>query len=393
MSASLSENIRKLCTVVCLAFLVCLPFLVPFDPARNIDLQGIIVLIAGGFGVVGLALSRSKIDLPRPATLLGVIFLLSGFISLLLNPHLYYNLLGAPHARIGLMAFITYVVSAFVVLQIPVVTRLKYMYMTIVSVAVASVPYALWNLGTLERLGGVFAQADIFACLLGVGILIGLSLLPRSPRHTKILYVTHGLLITLLFLSETRAVLIITALLWLVWLVRERSVSWKRVVGIAAAIVITAATVHALLPSRLTDVTYAKESFDYRLALKREALSASADKPFFGYGPGNLADALDCRQLNDRSLQTTCEEGYFFNSSHNIFLDRILTFGWIGGLSFVALLALAIRTAWRAKDERRVFAYMLLLFAGYYLTNVTHIVLELLLWIALVGALVKPSRA
>jgi O-antigen ligase len=144
---------------------------------------------------------------------------------------------------------------------------------------------------------------------------------------------------------------------------------------------------HYVAPGRLTNAGYAEQSIHYRLSLQDYALKASGRKPFLGYGPGNLADALRCPWLPAGPLQTTCHQGYFFNSSHNIFIDRILAIGWLGGLAYLGIVILAIYRGIRSKKEVRSMGYGLLLIGCYYLTNVTSLTLELLLWVLVVQCL------
>lgn len=98
--------------------------------------------------------------------------------------------------------------------------------------------------------------------------------------------------------------------------------------------ILIVATGSVFLPARLTNPSYAEFSVRYRLDLQSAALKASDHRPFLGYGIGNLADALNCPSLHVAPLKQTCHEGYFFSSSHNIYLDRVLAFGWLAGLCY-----------------------------------------------------------
>ena len=91
-------------------------------------------------------------------------------------------------------------------------------------------------------------------------------------------------------------------------------------------------------------------------------------------------------------MQTTCRQGYFFNSSHNIFIDRVLAIGWLGGLAFLAIVMLAIYRGLRGKQELWVLGYAVALIGFYYLTNVTSVTLELLLWVLLMRCLAGSPK-
>jgi O-antigen ligase len=360
----------------------CLPFLVLFDTSRNIDLQGLILIVAGGFAWLNLVLSStvSKRQLASLPTLSLGLFMVSCVLSVLVHPHLGYDLLGAPYIRLGTLGLLSCLGCGLVVSRLSPQRLITYLYIGISSCAILSIPYSLLRFHSLLRIGGLFAQADIFAVFVGCGLLLGARLLRLYPRWRYYCFASQGLLGGLLLLSQTRSVLFLLLLiypLWRRWSVRK----WLLYAGIVVALLISA---QFLLPSRLTNVDYANQSISYRLDLQHAALDAGFKKPLFGYGPGNLADALDCRRLRAAALQKTCQQGYFFNSSHNIFLDRVLAIGWLGGLSYLVFVIMMVgRGLWSSSDNHRLLACCALLIAGYYCTNVTSVCLELLLWVLL----------
>jgi O-antigen ligase len=150
-------------------------------------------------------------------------------------------------------------------------------------------------------------------------------------------------------------------------------------------VLLLATGLHLFGPARLTNTAYASTSIGYRADLQTYGLRASYHKAWFGYGPGNLADALNCSGLHAAPLQATCRQGYFFNSSHNVFLDRVLAVGWPGGVAFLLFVLTSLGKGLRAPGPARPMVYAALLIACYYLTNVTSVTLELLFWILLLS--------
>jgi O-antigen ligase len=234
------------------------------------------------------------------------------------------------------------------------------------------------------RTGGLFSQADILACFLGCGLLLGWQMLAVYPKRKNVITAVQVLMAAVLLATQTRTVIILVTVLSFIWLARHWHKRMMRPLVVSLLIVIGLLAVWShLAPNRLTDRAYASQSVQYRLTLQHYALRAAAHEPFHGYGPGNLADALPCSQLRDTALQKTCDEGYFFNSSHNIFLDRVLAIGWPGALAFLGLVILALYRNLRGGQARQIWGYTLLLISGYYLTNVTGVTLELLFWVVL----------
>lgn len=368
----------------------CLPFLVPLDAVRNIDLQGLLLIVSGSFAWCAVLLQyRKTLRLKnRLTSVFLAIFSVACLASFLVNPHYGYDFFGAPYIRLGSASLLACIGIGLLTKTVPLKRLLVYLYGIIVSLAVVSVPYSLLRFHSLSRIGGVFAQADILGCFVGCGLLFGFGLISLYPRYCRLILGSQLFLTCILVLTQTRAVLFLVIVLYILWdLQSRRAAALKRVVMSLIVIMLLLITLHYIAPSRLTNTGYAAQSVSYRLSLQKYGLKVSEQKPVFGYGPGNLADALSCQHIPAGALQTTCQQGYFFNSSHNIFIDRVLAIGWVGGLAYLALVILAIYKGMRSKSEVRIMTYGVLLISCYYLTNVTSATLELLMWVLLIQCL------
>lgn len=387
-------RLAGVCRNVSLVLAGCLAFLVPFNAFRNIELQGLILIISGLFawGALILGYWATLGPLGRLNKALLAVFMAACVVSLLVNPHFGYDLLGAPYIRLGAAGLLACVGIGLLMRTIPFGRLLTGLYTVILALGVVSVPYSWLHFHSLVRIGGVFAQADIMACFVGCGLVLGLGMLNLYPKRRLLLLGGQLFLAGLLLLTQTRAVLFLIIGLWLVWIIQnQRSKVFKPLVIYIIAVVVLLGALNYLVP-RLTNTAYASQSLHYRLSLQGYALRASGQKPVVGYGPGNLADALSCSRLPAGQLQTTCGQGYFFNSSHNIFIDRVLAIGWLGGFSYLAVVGLAIYGGLCSKRRFRIIGYAVILIGGYYLTNVTSVALELLLWILLIQCLaISPN--
>jgi O-antigen ligase len=388
--AALAALSRKL-TV---AFVCCLPFLVPFsDAARNTDMQGMVLLLSGLFGWTTVLLKKNfKVSLRPDAGVLLLVFSVCCLVSLAINPHIGYDWWGSPYIRLGTGGFLACIGCGLALRDITASQLFTGLYMIILALAVTALPYSWWHVHSLTRVGGLFSQADIFGVFLGCGLLIGLQVSLYYKKLRPYLLVSQALLAGLLVLSGTRLVLAtMFVLLPVCWQhIRKpwRLGQWSAYV---TAVIILFIIGGALLPTRVTNASYAGKSIQYRFDLQTAAVRASLHKPVAGYGPGNLANALACPNLSAPVLRDTCRKHYFFNSSHDIFLDRALGVGWIGGLAFFGLVVMAIYRAFRMRREYTIIGYVLVLISCYYLTNVTSVTLELLFWILLLRCLSAPS--
>ena len=379
----------KLCSKITYTLTVCLPFFLLFDSSRNIDAQGLLLLVLGGFAWTALLLNRDWLNkISRLEKGLIAIFMISCMLSAALAPHKSYGLLGAPHLRLGALGLIGCVGAGALMRNLTRRQFVHYIYVCILVISLVSVPFSASKFHSLGRIGGVFAQADIMACFVGCGLLLGFEILKLYPAKRNVILGSQFLLLALLILTETRSVIILVAILALLWSLQQKTITIRRATMYCLTFVILLSLMHTLLPNRLTDTAYASASTTYRLSLQSYALHASTTQPLWGYGPGNLADALACPKLVSPALITTCKQGYFFNSSHNIFIDRVLALGWLGGLSYLLLVALAIYRALRSEQDK-IFGFALVLITGYYFTNVTSLTLELLVWLLIMRCLMQ----
>lgn len=389
----------RICANISLILCLSLPLLIPFGADKNIEMQGLILIVAGIFAWLSLlpTIGQSLKIIGIFEKSLLFIFILSLILSLVVTPNLGYNFFGAPHIRLGVAGLLACIGCGLLVQRIRHKQLISSLYVLIVGATLISYPYCLIRHVPLTRFGGIFAQPDILGVFLGCGILIGAYMSLQAEYRRFRLYITLSQIILFgsLLLTQTRAAILLVVVLLVFWYtLHNKKISIIHFIGclVFAGLLLVAG--NSLVPSRLKDLSYVSTSANYRLLLQVEALSASWNRPVFGYGPGNLADALDCQRLSASQLQETCSEGYFFNSSHNIYLDRILAFGWIGGLAFLLLVATAVFRGLQGGSKVQIYAFCLMLVALYYFTNVTGIILELLLWIFIFRCLlpVKSSR-
>lgn len=383
-------NTARVFSKISLLLAAILVFVVPYEAARNIDAQGILLIIAGLFAWLAILLKRDlflKILDKKSLILLGLI-ILSALLSMAVNPHLGYDLLGAPLVRLGSLGLISCIGIGLLATQIKTKQLIPYLYAITCTVGVIAIPYNLYSFASIDRVGGVFAQADILAVFLASGLLLGLYLSIKYSKKRILLVFSQLGLLGMLILTQTRAAVFLAVVLAAAYMLIEIGPKVSKntliVLVLIASLVVVGAKV---LPSRLTDAGFAKSSATYRLELQKAALRQTTMKPFFGYGLGNISDSLDCKYLRVTALKETCDKHYFFNSSHNIYLDRILSLGWIGGLAYLVFVVMAIYRGLRAVPEIRIMAFCALLISLYYMTNVLSLTLELLLWVLLLQCL------
>jgi O-antigen ligase len=390
----MKSHIRLLLTsadVVLLAFCV-LPFLIFLSVNQDIDMRAMLVTLLGAVAWLALWFGRHHlpVKIVRPQRVLLYVYLGCCLISLLVH-RLGVNLYGSPLLRIGTLIVISSVGCGLLLTNISAQKLLRWLYTTSVGVAAVSIPYTLINLHHLVRLSGVFQQADVLAAWLAFGFVLGVQRWKAYPGRRQYIICCQALLLITLILTQTRAVILLLAVVLLIMTIQSRASGKqqiKRGAVIISSLTLLVVASYYVVPTRLSDRKDATGSVSYRLHLQAAALQSSTHAPLIGYGVGNISYALRCPTLRQPTLKVTCREGYYFDSSHNIFLDRILAFGYIGGLAFITFAGLSIYMGLRKSGPDQIFAYGALLLSLYFCTNVTNIELELLFWVLLL----RPYR-
>lgn len=373
--------------------LVCiLPFLVPFGLTRNIGLQGLVVTLTGLLAWFAVWLRKPKL----PAFVTGALITYVAFCLLsLIGRFSQVNLLGGALMRLGSLELISCVGIGLCLRQIDYTQLLRWLYISLATLGVISLPYSIHQAHHLVRIGGLLHQPDFLAVVLAVGFLLGIALWRHSSRRWRLLItLAQAYLLVTIFLTQTRAVILILFLVLLICLWQEVGISRRTAIGtVILGLVLLAGSLgmRHVTDGRLTDESFASESISYRLDLQSYGVKAALHKPILGYGAYGVTTALACSTLHADALLKTCQSHYYFDSSHNIYLDRFLELGWLGGISFVILVAGLLWYGFRRPSKVSMFAYGALVIALYYFTNVSGLEIETVFWIMLFRCL-PPSK-
>jgi O-Antigen ligase len=364
---------------------VSLAFVVPFDSGRNAELQSRLILFSGLLSAVIVLFNYRNVRslLPRFTWIALSIILALALVSSTLNIGVWSNLFGLPYVGVGVLSVIASVAVALHISQYSLREITVAIYVTIVALSIVSIPYGLVNQAVAGRLGGVFVQPDIMACFAGCGLIFGAYILTGRSKHEYYLYASQLFLLITLFMTQTRAVIYVIIFLFALYILRSSRLYRYVTMALAGFTMIIA--LQMATSSRLIDTQYVRESIEYRLSLQKVGFDAALDRPLIGFGAANVPAILDCNNLQAVSLQKTCSEGYYFNSTHNIFLDRILAWGVIPGVGLILLTIYGVYLSFTRRSY--AFSSALFLVSIYYLTNVHNATLDLLYWVILITCL------
>jgi O-antigen ligase len=120
--------------------------------------------------------------------------------------------------------------------------------------------------------------------------------------------------------------------------------------------------------SRLTSISLSDATAQSRLILWQGAWRAWQEKPIFGWGAENYEAAIN-KYFDARLL----DQEAWFDRAHNFIFDYGVTGGWVGLLSYLALIGVAaaylLKIIWRRRHGWGAAIFMMALLAAYLVQN------------------------
>jgi len=295
------------------------------------------------------------------------------------------NLEGVFYDPTGSLVLISFILLGLLAAMQSQSFILSLVYVFAVIVGIDSYRVAFFNSQGFSRFFGIFEQSDVLAEIIGLGLLLNAYFYTKFVQHKyrTAFFGIEAMLAGVLYLSGTRFVIVTSVVLSLVlfWYLKAHRKEVAFLYAAAAAIfLIFSFTIHV---TRITGVADYGSSVSYRLELQNITLRQVQSVPLLGVGVGNIEHVIPCQKLlSVRVLRKTCADGFIFSSSHNIFLDRILQFGLLAGLLYLAIFGMTILRALHAKLTAELVVMLLLELSIclYFLSNVSLPEIELLLF-------------
>ena len=341
-------------------------------------------IIAGVLGLFYLLRYHSsdlkKLPLKWPLLALIMLVGLNAF-----KFHSSMNLEGVFYDPTGSLVLISFILLGLLAAMQSQSFILSLVYVFAVIVGIDSYRVAFFNSQGFSRFFGIFEQSDVLAEIIGLGLLLNAYFYTKFVQHKyrTAFFGIEAMLAGVLYLSGTRFVIVTSVVLSLVlfWYLKAHRKEVAFLYAAAAAIfLIFSFTIHV---TRITGVADYGSSVSYRLELQNITLRQVQSIPLLGVGVGNIEHVIPCQKLlSVRVLRKTCADGFIFSSSHNIFLDRILQFGLLAGLLYLAIFGMTILRALHAKLTAELVVMLLLELSIclYFLSNVSLPEIELLLF-------------
>ena len=241
------------------------------------------------------------------------------------------------------------------------------------------------------RLGGLVAQPNVLAIMLGSGLIAGLY----TKEPMRIGWRFFGVLsITLaIFLTQTRGVIVMVPLIVMPFAFMHTTIKRQYLVGLATLIVV----ISCIAAPRLANIDRLTYGVTYRYDLASYSTRYLQVMPPWGFGPGGLSNVVgEFYELPPSLEATILVDQKTPESSHIIFIDRFIEYGWLGGVSYLVVVGLFIAQAYKKRQDDlvKVLAAIGLFVLVQQMITVPRFHTELIAWVTMLGAILyRPTKS
>jgi O-antigen ligase len=251
-----------------------------------------------------------------------------------------------------------------------------------------------------SRLTGPIHQANVLAVILGIGLILGFSFYKTKSKYiTLFTIVGQTILLLGIILTQSRLILgltIISALIVSIKVINKDFFSNLTLyfkhkftpIIVIAFIAITGISSYTLSINasfnRIFSFGLLETGVEYRIHLQEQGLKLLTVTPIYGWGTDSIIFVYNKYFELPKDIQSSySEEGQNVDSTHNVFLDKFLELGIIGGSIYILLIATTLYHG--AKNattiEDKLILVTLVFFTVQSLLNVTMVEQEIINWI------------
>lgn len=167
-------------------------------------------------------------------------------------------------------------------------------------------------------------------------------------------------------------------LLVLFYLAFKPSIRWLRTLGkvllITSFLVALVAVISLASPQSPVRQKFIEQATKSRLVVWEKAWKGFKERPLLGWGPENY-ELVFTRHFNPCMFLPECGSEIWFDRSHNIIFDTLVTSGILGLLGYLAILVAAFYTSFKKYLKSRLgfwtFAVPSVILIAYFIQNLT----------------------
>ena len=337
---------------------------------------------SAAISIGGIFLFRQYEDWPMVLRVLGIMSLAIIVLGLVRgNPA--QSLLGYPTGHPGALA-----IAASIMIALFLVDSTNW---KLGNIFVFTAGYTLLSMFTFSggRLMGLVTQANVSALISAIGYIVGLRLFILWPKYRWQILVLEIVLLAGVILTQSRlvilAIIIATVISVFLSAREEKSAKAKTNILLLVIGVLVLIVIMVFFVPRFVNFQYLIESIHYRLDLWLYSLRMLVHAQPLGLGSGSIAlHLIDFGQPPPR-MMSTIANNYYFESSHNILIDRGIEWGLLGLATYLTIIIASLRSVlanWSKNlIEINIIVLMIIVFV---LINNSVIELEMIFWLFLI---------
>lgn len=241
--------------------------------------------------------------------------------------------------------------------------------------------------------GATLGNTSFLATYLLFNVFLALYLFFKTDRQFKACAAASFVLMSAaLMLSTGRAAIVSfiggMALLFLLWLIFCRKGKLK-IIGISF-LVIFALGVLGSVYVFLQPGSFLYQKMTARYIVWEAGWQGFLEKPLLGWGPENF-DLVFTKYFNPCMFLRECGTEIWFDRTHNIVFDTLVTTGTIGFLSYLAIFAVTLYILWKNYFKQKIDFWAAGIFSvlliAYFVQNLTvfDMVSSYMLWFLVLG--------
>lgn len=389
---------------ITLAVLFILPLVILSpDPFINLDIKSYFICILGAILLVLEIIDFSANRVTYKPTLfnyLTIVFILLLGISTLFSINPANSLFGGWSYRIGSITIVAFLICGYFVKDVKssFLSTLSFITATFLAIISIIMDFNILSMGS--RLTGPIHQANVLAVILGIGLILGFSFYKTKSKYiTLFTIVGQTILLLGIILTQSRLILgltIISALIVSIKVINKDFFSNLTLyfkhkftpIIVIAFIAITGISSYTLSINasfnRIFSFGLLETGVEYRIHLQEQGLKLLTVTPIYGWGTDSIIFVYNKYFELPKDIQSSySEEGQNVDSTHNVFLDKFLELGIIGGSIYILLIATTLYHG--AKNattiEDKLILVTLVFFTVQSLLNVTMVEQEIINWI------------
>lgn len=294
---------------------------------------------------------------------------------------------------LGLLSWIIFLITALIFQGN--VKRQIFQNYSLYIFGIAMLVSVVYNIDYIHdgiRLQGVVFQPTSLSIYANLAAIVAMQQLTSAKRRDQIIaWIVLFLSIVVVLLTQSRIgeyLIVLNLFVWALANLNQKRIKTFIVLVVASIFIFAAPYIFSNTRFDRLQPGEVGSGISYRSSLYRVGLKdVISNNLVVGNGPGTKPNSINSIGSTSGDLKKTLQEGYTFQSAHNLYIDFAYYFG------FLAAVALAIFTLWasykylkvyRGKNKLAFFLIFLALFANC-LINTPSLELTSFFFIALLG--------